>query len=86
MGSRIHFAAGPEDMKELNSFIRSLNLYLVPLQHDQEYTDDSSILAACFISLVPREQLCISGKPAGSYQTYSIRFYGSADRSTGRLI
>lgn len=67
MGSRILFVAGPEDLMELNSFIRSLNLYLVPPQSDQEYTDDSSILAGCFISSVPQQNLHTWGKPSVRY-------------------
>ena len=57
MGSRILFVAGPEDQKVLTDFIRTLGMYFVPPQADQEYTDDPSILGGCWISPVPAEKL-----------------------------
>ncbi len=57
MGSRILFVAGPQDMKELNAFVRSLGMYLVPPGPNIEYSDDETVLGRCYISPVPKEQL-----------------------------
>jgi len=57
MGSQILFAAGREDMKALNAFVRSLDMYFVPPGPDIEYSDDETILGGCYISLIPKEQL-----------------------------
>jgi len=57
MGSSILFAAGPEDMKELNAYIHSLGLYLVPPGPNWEYSDDETVLGGCYISLVPQQHL-----------------------------
>lgn len=57
MGSRILFYAGPQDMKQLNAFVRSLGMYLVPPSPEVEYSDDETVLGRCYISPVPKEEL-----------------------------
>jgi len=57
MGSQILFAAGPQDMKELNAFIHSLGMHLVPPGPNVEYSDDETVLGGCFISPVRQDKL-----------------------------
>jgi hypothetical protein len=68
MGSRILFYAGPQDMNELNAFVRSLDLYLVPPSPALEYSDDETELGRCFISPVPKEELRTWGHKTAWYQ------------------
>jgi hypothetical protein len=42
-------------------------MYLVPLQADQEYTDDPLTLRGCWISPVPASELRTTRKPPGRY-------------------
>lgn len=68
MGSRILFVAGPKDMKELNAFVRSLGVHLVPPSPDIEYSDDETVLGRCYISPVPKEELQTWGHKVAWYQ------------------
>ena len=68
MGSRILFYAGPQDMKALNSFVRSLGVYLVPPSPEIEYSDDETVLGRCYISPVPKEKLRTWGHNTAWYQ------------------
>ncbi len=68
MGSHILFYAGPKDMKNLNAFVRSLDLYLIPPGPDVYYSDDETVLGSCFISPVQKEELRIWGEKIAWYQ------------------
>ncbi len=57
MGSYVLFYAGPQDLKDLNAFIRSLGLTLVPPGPEILYSEDETVLGTCYISLVPQDTL-----------------------------
>jgi hypothetical protein len=61
MGSRTLFVAGPQDMKELNAFIRSLGMYMVSPGPDFKYSDDETVLGRCYVSPIPAGKLKVSG-------------------------
>jgi len=67
MGSRILFIAGPQDMKELNAFVRSLGLHLVPPGPEVEYSDDETVLGRCYISPMPAAELRVTRKSPHRY-------------------
>jgi hypothetical protein len=67
MGSRILFVAGPQDMKVLNAFIRSLGMYLVPPGPEIEYSDDEAVLGRCYISPTPEAELSTTRRPPARY-------------------
>lgn len=68
MGSRIPFVAGPKDMKELNAFVRSLGMQLIPPGPDIEYSDDETLLGRCYISSLPEDKLESWGHKTRWYQ------------------
>jgi hypothetical protein len=54
-------------MKELNAFVRSLGMYLVPPSPEVEYSDDETVLGGCYISPVPAEELHTTSKLPARY-------------------
>jgi hypothetical protein len=63
MGSSIGFYCGNTDIGDLSRFSESVGLHLIPMQLDGDVGQPWEDGPACYLSVLPREELHLYGTP-----------------------